>query len=56
MLESFELIANFWADIWTTFDNVLFDVNGLPVSLGGLLICLLIFGLVLSVFWKGAKT
>lgn len=56
MLEFFDLVAKFWSDIWTLFDNVIFYILDLPVSLGGILICLLIFGLVLSVFWKGAKT
>lgn len=56
MLGFFDLVAKLWTDIWTLFDNVIFYINGLPVSLGGILVCLLIFGLVLSVFWKGAKT
>lgn len=56
MIEFFNLVARLWGDIWTLFEKTIFYIYDLPVSLGGVVVSLLIFGLVLSVFWKGAKT
>lgn len=45
-----------WQRIIFLFDSVKFDMFGYDVSLFGILFVLIIIGLLVSVFWKGAKT
>lgn len=57
MLEWAELLANFWRLIFTEiYDKMILDVNGTSFSVGGFIVAALIIGLVISTFWKGAKT
>ena len=57
MLEWARLLANFWRMIFTEiYDKMILDVNGTEFSVGGFIVAALIIGLVISTFWKGAKT
>lgn len=57
MIEWVQLLANFWRMIFTEiYDKMILDVNGTKFSVGGFIVAALIIGLVISTFWKGAKT
>lgn len=55
MYECFELIYNFYSGIWDLLNRILLPVEGVDVSLGGLLFACVAISLILAVFWKGAK-
>ena len=37
-------------------NNIVFNISGFSVSYGGIVFAVLVVGLVISVFWRGAKT
>lgn len=57
MGEWLKLLTSFWKMIFTEiFDKMILEINGISFSVGGFIVAALIIGLVISVFWKGAKT
>lgn len=57
MGEWLQLLTSFWKMIFTEiFDKMILEINGISFSVGGFIVAALIIGLVISVFWKGAKT
>ena len=56
MLEFAELIASMWTKLLTVLDNITFQVGDITVSLPSLWFAMLVIGLVITVFWKGART
>ena len=56
MGEFFVMIRDLWVDIFATLEAVQFEINGMIVSLPALLFAFMVTGLVIAVFWKGART
>ena len=56
MSNFFVLLVNFWKSLFGLLDKVVFEINGVDISLGTLVVSFLLVGLVISVFWKGART
>ena len=56
MGEFFVMIRDLWVDIFATLEAVQFEVNGMIVSLPALLFAFMVTGIVIAVFWKGART
>lgn len=56
MGEFFELFGNFWKSIFNLLNQYSFDFNGISVSLSAIMFVFLVVGLVVTVFWRGAKT
>lgn len=56
MTDFFEMFAGWWRSLWGLLDSVTFEVNGMTVSYGGMIFALLATGMVISIFWRGAKT
>lgn len=56
MFEFLLFIRDFFLDLIGLLNSISFTVNGISVSYGGLLFAFLVVGIVVSVFWKGAKT
>lgn len=52
----FVMIRDLWIDIFSTLEAVQFEINGMIVSLPALLFAFMVTGIVISVFWKGART
>lgn len=50
------MIRDFWVAIFDTLGSVSFEVNGIIVNLSALLFAFMVTGIVISVFWKGART
>lgn len=51
----FVLISDFYKDIIGLFNSTQLDGGAYQITLGSILFCCLVIGLVVSVFWKGAK-
>lgn len=56
MLGFFELIKDFFVSIFALFDSYTFTVGNFEVSYFALVFALLVIGMVVSIFWRGAKT
>ena len=56
MLEFVILIRDFWVDLIDLLNSIQLTVGAIKVPLGGLIFAFLVVGIVISVFWKGAKT
>lgn len=56
MTEFFVMFGNLWKSIIDTLSLCTFEINGFTVSLPAVWFALLVVGLVITVFWKGAKT
>lgn len=56
MAQFFEMIADFWGDIITLFDQRPLQIGDYSVSLTALIFAFLVIGFVVSLFWKGART
>lgn len=56
MEQFFHMFVNLITSIWGVLGTVSFTVNGLPVTLSAILFAFLVVGIVINVFWKGAKT
>lgn len=56
MGEFVRMIALFWRNLLNKLSMYTFEVNGLDVSIAALIFALLVIFLVVSVFWKGART
>lgn len=56
MLEFFNMIRDFWSDILGRLNGVQISIGSIRVPFGGLIFAFLVVGIVVSVFWKGAKT
>lgn len=51
----FNLLFTFYNRIFDTLFSATFGFNGRDVSVGSVLVCALIIGMVCSVFWRGAR-
>lgn len=56
MYEFILLIRDFMMDLIGLLNAVSFSIGNTSVSYGGLIFAFLVVGIVVSVFWKGAKT
>lgn len=56
MFEFFALVRDFYVDIFDLFNNTVFMIDNNPVSLGAMIFVPLVIGMVVSIFWKGAKS
>lgn len=56
MLEIVTFLRDFWVDLIGLLNSVQLSVGAINVPLGGLIFAFLVVGIVVSVFWKGAKT
>lgn len=56
MEDIFLTIYEFYAGIWDLFNRTVLPVAGDVVTLGGLLFAMIVVSLIISVFWKGART
>ena len=56
MWQFIQFIKNSLAQITGMLDKYSFDLGGINVSILDLFIGFLGFGLIISVFWKGART
>lgn len=56
MYDFFVLIANFWQSIINLFDEYKFGIGPYSVSYFSIVFAFLAISLVISVFWKGAKS
>lgn len=56
MGQFFTMIGNFWRSIFNLFDAYPITIYGYEVSLTGILFAFFVAGLVITVFWKGART
>lgn len=55
MEQFFELVVDFFVSVWNLFDAVVFTIGGMSVSFSALVFALLVVGIVINVFWKGAR-
>lgn len=49
-------IRDFFTDLIDLLNSITFNIGNVSVSYGGLIFAFLVVGIVVSVFWKGAKT
>lgn len=56
MTQFFNMLGGFWKDLLQVLDKFSFDINGFSVSLPSVWFAFMVIGLVVTVFWKGAKT
>lgn len=52
----FQMFFGLWSDVISAFDDCVVSVGGYSVSYASLLFAVLGIGLIISVFWRGAKT
>lgn len=55
MYDFFELLRDFYGDIFSALDYHIFLFDGMPVTLYDILLGFIIVAIVISVFWKGAR-
>ena len=55
IFEVFVLIKNLYQVIFNKLDNIVFNVNGVNASYLELLLAIIFMGMIISIFWKGAK-
>lgn len=56
MTQIIEFIVSFMNDLWyTVFDSVTFEIAGVSVSLGAIVLGFLCISMIISFFWKGAR-
>lgn len=56
MGDFFKMIADLWKSIFAVLDSHPVNIFGYDVSLTYIIMAFLIFGFVVSVYWKGAKS
>lgn len=56
MEKFFIMFANLWRSLLGLLDRVKFTVGGYTVSVYSLILAFLVLGIIIGVFWKGAKT
>lgn len=56
MYDFIVFLRDFFVDLIELLNSISFTVGNISVSYGGLLFAFLVVGIVVSVFWKGAKT
>lgn len=56
MSDAITLIFNFFIAIFDKLNGVSFTLFGITVSYMGIIIGFLITGIIVSVFWRGART
>lgn len=56
MEQFFIMFANLWRRLLGLLDRVQFTVGGYTVSVYSLILAFLVLGIIIGVFWKGAKT
>ena len=49
-------IKNSIVSIADLLDRVIFNVNGVSISLFDIMLSLIVTGFIIAVFWKGART
>lgn len=54
--EFFRLIFDMFTKLFNVLNSIVFVINGLRVSFGAMIFAFLVLGLVITVFWKGART
>lgn len=56
MTQIIEFFVSFMNDLWyTVFDSVTFEIAGVSVSLGAIVLGFLCISMIISFFWKGAR-
>lgn len=56
MTQIIEFFVSFMNDLWyTVFDSVNFEIAGVSVSLGAIVLGFLCISMIISFFWKGAR-
>ena len=52
----FVMVKDFYVGIFAALDIAVLNVSGIQVTYGSILFVVLVVGMVISVFWRGAKT
>lgn len=55
MIDFFHLVTAFWSAVLGKLSEVKFTMYGIDVNLLAVLVAFFIVGLVITVFWKGAR-
>lgn len=55
IFEVFGLVKYLYQVIFNKLDSIVFNVNGINVSYLELLLSIIFMGMIISIFWKGAK-
>jgi|GEM_PF-2802355 len=56
MTQIIEFFVSFMNDLWNTvFDSVTFDIAGVTVSFGAIVLGFICISMIVSFFWKGAR-
>lgn len=55
MTEFFTAFIGWWRSLFDLLDSITFELYGFNVSFLSVLFVFLLFAIVISVFWKGAK-
>lgn len=56
MTQIIEFFVSFMNDLWNTvFDSVTFEIAGVSVSLGAIVLGFICISMIISFFWKGAR-
>lgn len=56
MDKAIAIVPQLWQDIFAKLETVQLDIGGMNVSLPAILFAFMVTGIVISVFWKGART
>lgn len=56
MLDFIILIRDFWVDLIDLLNSIEIQLGNITVPFGGLIFSFLFVGIVITVFWRGAKT
>lgn len=56
MLEFVNLISDFWSSVLGLFDRYPIKIGDYEISLIWLIFAFLVVGMVVSYYWKGART
>ena len=52
----FVLVVNFFSQVFDLLNQISFEMGGFQVRYGNLIVAMIIFCFVISVFWRGAKS
>ena len=50
-----DIIVNFYHNVMLLFDAVIFELSGYNVSFGDVLLVCIVFYMIISLYWRGAK-
>lgn len=56
MYDFIVIIWRFWGNVWAELETAIIDFSGTKVSIAAIIVPFLIVGMVVAIFWKGAKT